>query len=194
MAVRGVLAQADVRDEHELRLLGAERPQCLLDDPVLDPRARALVVLLLGDSEEEHGLDPERDELAGLRDERPRPSSATCPAARRSRRSSARRRAAGRSRRARAASLARASGARRCAAAGATAWRERRSSTNRVRQPGREKSSCWNNTSSGRQPRDHEPGQQAVGERQPHEPRRLAQRAPSQGSRSNSAAVKKRTP
>ena len=131
-----------------------ERPERLLDDPVLDPRARALVVLLLGDSEEEHGLDAERGKLAGLRDEvldrvarHPRQLVVR-------RRSSARRRAAGRSRRARAASRARASGAHRCAAAGATAWRERRSSPNRVRQPGREKSLCWNNTSSGRQPRD----------------------------------------
>ena len=69
VAVRGVLAQADVRDEHELRLIGGERPERLLDDPVLDPRARALVVLLLWDSEQQHGLDPERGKLAGLRHE-----------------------------------------------------------------------------------------------------------------------------
>ena len=69
VAVRGVLAQADVGDEDELRMLGAERPQRALHDPVLDPRARAFVVLLVGDAEEEDGLAAQRDELARLDDQ-----------------------------------------------------------------------------------------------------------------------------
>ena len=69
VAVRGVLAEADVGDEDELRVLGAHRPQRPLDDPVLVPGARALVVLLLGHAEEEQRLAAERGELARLGDE-----------------------------------------------------------------------------------------------------------------------------
>ena len=47
--------------EHELRVLGAERTQRALHDPVLVPGARALVVLLVGDAEEEDRLDAERE-------------------------------------------------------------------------------------------------------------------------------------
>ncbi len=67
VTVRGVLAEADVRDQHEPGQLGPQRPERALDDPVVDPGARALVVLLLGHAEEEHGLHAERAELGRTR-------------------------------------------------------------------------------------------------------------------------------
>jgi hypothetical protein len=56
--VRGVFAEADVREEDEPRHPFAERAQRLLDDPVVVVGARAGLVLLLRDPEEDHGRDP----------------------------------------------------------------------------------------------------------------------------------------
>ena len=53
VAVRRVLAEADVGEEHEPGRLLAERAQGPLDDPVLVVGARADLVLLLGDAEED---------------------------------------------------------------------------------------------------------------------------------------------
>ena len=66
MAVARVLAEADVGDEHELRVRGVERAERALDDAVVVPRAGRLLVLLLRDAEKQKGLDAERDELTGL--------------------------------------------------------------------------------------------------------------------------------
>ena len=124
VAVRGVLAEADVGDQDELRLLAPQRAECALDDPVVLPRARALLVLLLRDAEEEQGLDAEGRELPRL-DARARPRTAgrsrrdRPPGARRPR--PGRRRAASRSRRGRAASRVRATGGHPCGAGGAAA-------------------------------------------------------------------------
>ncbi len=63
VAVRGVLAETDVGEQQELGEPGPQRPQRLLHDPVLDPGARALVVLRRGDAEEEHRPDPDAQEL-----------------------------------------------------------------------------------------------------------------------------------
>ena len=167
VAVRGVLAEADVGDEHELGLLGPERAQGPLDDPVVGPGARALLVLLLRDPEQEHGLDPERDELVGLA----RRASSTewrvdAPAAPRcatvARPDEERhhevvelepRLADERAQRVGAPQPAQARGGEGAHAEQVTSARGR---------------------DSGGQPGDHEPRQRAVAERQPHEPRRLA--------------------
>ena len=53
VAVRGVLAEADVGQEQQLGKARPERTERLLDDPLGDPGARALVVLLLRDAEED---------------------------------------------------------------------------------------------------------------------------------------------
>ena len=45
---------------------GPQRAERLLDDPVGDPGARALVVLLLRDPEEDHGLDAGAEQLLAL--------------------------------------------------------------------------------------------------------------------------------
>ena len=45
---------------------GPQRAQRLLDDPVGDPRARALVVLLLRDPEQDHRLDAGAEQLLAL--------------------------------------------------------------------------------------------------------------------------------
>ena len=127
MPVRRVLAEAHVGDEDELRVLGADRPQRPLDDPVLVPGARALVVLLLGHAEEDQRLAAERRELARLARPDPRPRSGSSRAAPRSDRRRADEVAASRSRRGRAASRARARAGRPYGAVGAGVWRERRS-------------------------------------------------------------------
>ena len=66
VAVARVLAEADVGDERQAGHLGAQRPQRPLHDPVVLPGARALLVLLLRDPEEEHGPHAERRELGRL--------------------------------------------------------------------------------------------------------------------------------
>ncbi len=66
MAVRGVLAQADVRQEEQLGEARAELPQRALDDAVLVPGSRPLVVLPVGDPEEDHGADPAAEHALGL--------------------------------------------------------------------------------------------------------------------------------
>ncbi len=66
VSVRRVLAQADVRHQHELGEARAQRTQRALHDPVVLPRTRRLLVLLLGDAEEHHGLDTPAHELLGL--------------------------------------------------------------------------------------------------------------------------------
>jgi hypothetical protein len=68
VAVGRVLAQADVGDEHELRDALAERPERLLDGPVVVPGARPLIVLLLRDSEEQERRDAQFSALFGLGD------------------------------------------------------------------------------------------------------------------------------
>src|SRR5205085_9868106 len=62
--VRRVLAETDVREEDETGRARTDRPQRPLDDAVVVPRARALLVFLLGDPEEDHGADAERGELS----------------------------------------------------------------------------------------------------------------------------------
>ena len=69
MPVRRVLAETDVREQQELRKPLAQRTQRVLDDAVLLPGAGALVVLRLGDAEQDHRLDARRDELLRLSDE-----------------------------------------------------------------------------------------------------------------------------
>ena len=112
VAVRGVLAEADVGHQHELGEAGPQRAQRLLDDPVLLPRAGRLLVLPVRDPEQHHGAD-----AASPRARRPRAGdrrgrAAPSRAAPRSRAARARRRAAARTGRARAASRARARAAR----------------------------------------------------------------------------------
>ena len=66
--VRRVLAQTDVGDEHELGELRAERAQRALHDPVVIPRARRLVVLLVRDTEEDDRAHAGADEAVHLAD------------------------------------------------------------------------------------------------------------------------------
>ena len=54
VAVRRVLAEAHVGEQQQLGEPRPQRAQRLLHDAVLDPRARALVVLLLRDPEQDH--------------------------------------------------------------------------------------------------------------------------------------------
>ena len=61
MAVRGVLAEADVGDEHE-RFRGGgllERAQAALHDAVVDPGAGAVLVFFGGKAEEQEAADAE---------------------------------------------------------------------------------------------------------------------------------------
>ena len=69
VAVARVLAEADVGDERQAGHLGTEGPKRALDDPVGLPGARAFLVLLLRDPEEEHGAHSERRELGRLPDD-----------------------------------------------------------------------------------------------------------------------------
>jgi hypothetical protein len=57
VAVGRVLAEADVREEDELREAWPQRAQRLLDDAVVLPRAGRLVVLVSRDAEEQEGAD-----------------------------------------------------------------------------------------------------------------------------------------
>src|SRR5439155_8425701 len=66
VAVRGVLAKTHVGEEEQVRETLAQRSQRLLDDAVLVPRARSLLVLRIWNSEEEHRLDAEARELLCL--------------------------------------------------------------------------------------------------------------------------------
>ncbi len=66
MAVRRVLAEANVGEEHHFRRALREGAQRLLDDAVLVVGARGRIVLLLRDTEEEDGADAEPQELLGL--------------------------------------------------------------------------------------------------------------------------------
>src|SRR5262249_39335648 len=68
VAVRRVLAEADVRQEQQLRKPRPQLAQGLLHDAVLDPRARALVVLLLRDAEQDHRLHARPEQLLALAD------------------------------------------------------------------------------------------------------------------------------
>ena len=54
VAVRRVLAEADVGEQQQLREPRPQRAQRALDDPVVVPRAGALLVLLLRDPEQDH--------------------------------------------------------------------------------------------------------------------------------------------
>jgi len=66
MAVGRVLAEADVGEEEQLGKPGPQVAEGPLDDPVVDPSAGALVVLLLGDPEQDHGGHARGDELRDL--------------------------------------------------------------------------------------------------------------------------------
>jgi hypothetical protein len=66
VAVRRVLAQADVRQQQQLGKTRPQRAQRALDDAVVDPRARALVVLVLGNPEENHRPHAEPNEVLDL--------------------------------------------------------------------------------------------------------------------------------
>ena len=66
MPVRGVLAEAHVRQQQQLGEAPAQLVQRALHDAVVRPRAGALVVLVVGNAEEDHRLDAEADELLGL--------------------------------------------------------------------------------------------------------------------------------
>src|SRR4029078_3753274 len=66
MAVRRVLAKADVGEEDHLRRALGHGAQGLLDDAVLVVGARGRFVLLLRDAKEEDGADAEAHELLRL--------------------------------------------------------------------------------------------------------------------------------
>src|SRR4051794_5852525 len=66
VAVRRVLAKTDVGQEEQLREPRPQRSKRLLNDAVVDPRAGALVVLLLGDAEEDHRLNPRPEQVLAL--------------------------------------------------------------------------------------------------------------------------------
>src|SRR5215211_6897658 len=76
VAVARVLAETHVADEHELRRSLSDRPQRTLDDPLVVPGTRALVVLLLRNAEQDHRTDAVglrgRGGLAGAIDRPPR--------------------------------------------------------------------------------------------------------------------------
>ena len=66
VAVARVLAQAEVGDHQQVGVLGLDRARGELDDALVVPRARALLVLARREPEQQHGRDPERGGLAGL--------------------------------------------------------------------------------------------------------------------------------
>src|SRR3954454_14448723 len=66
MPVRRVLAEADVRQQEQLGEAPAQLAQRALDDAGVRPRARALLVLVFRNPEQDHRLDAEADELLGL--------------------------------------------------------------------------------------------------------------------------------
>ena len=69
VAVRGVLAETDVGQQHEPRARLAQRPQRALDDAVVVPGARAVGVLLFRDAEQDQRLHAEPSGFLGLGDE-----------------------------------------------------------------------------------------------------------------------------
>ena len=135
VAVRRVLAEADVGDQDELRLLGTERPQRTLHDPVHIPGARPSSSFSSGTPNRSTALPPSRTSSPPRRRD-PRPSSGSSRAAPRSARSRAPRSTASRNRRGRAVSRAPANAAHRCAATGEDAWREKRSRAQSTRRRG----------------------------------------------------------
>ena len=68
VAVRGVLAQADVGDDEQVGVRLLDRARGELDDALVVVGARALLVLLGRDAEQQHRRDAERVRLAGLLD------------------------------------------------------------------------------------------------------------------------------
>ena len=67
--MRGVFAQAHVGDHEEIRVGLLQRADGELDDPLRVVGARAGLVLLARDAEQDHGADPGRLELCRLGDE-----------------------------------------------------------------------------------------------------------------------------
>src|SRR5439155_23559022 len=65
VSMRRVLAEADVGDEDEVA--ATQLAQRALDDALVVPGGRTVLVLLVGDAEEDDGLDAEADELVRLR-------------------------------------------------------------------------------------------------------------------------------
>ena len=128
VAVRGVLAQAEVGDDQQVRMGGLDRPRGELDHALVVPRAGAFGVLARRQPEEQHGGDAERVRRSRP-PRRPRrsrggrsPASrrSACAAGRARRRTSDRRGARPRGR-----SRARGCAARRSGAGGAGGWRGR---------------------------------------------------------------------
>jgi hypothetical protein len=68
--VARVLAQADVGDDQQVGVRGLESAYRQLDDTVVVPGARTLLVLLGRDAEQQHRRDAEGQGLAGLLDDR----------------------------------------------------------------------------------------------------------------------------
>ena len=68
VAVARVLAQAQVGDHEQLGMGLLDRARGELDDPLVVPGARALLVLGGREPEQQHGGDPELRRLAGLGD------------------------------------------------------------------------------------------------------------------------------
>ena len=58
VAVRRVFAEADVGDDHQTGQLAHQRPDRALHEAILVPRRRSLIVLPLGQAEEQHAPDP----------------------------------------------------------------------------------------------------------------------------------------
>ncbi len=69
VAVAGVLAVADVGDDDEFGVGGFDGADGLLDDAVVVVRAGGLLVLVLGDAEEDDAADAEGDALGAFLDE-----------------------------------------------------------------------------------------------------------------------------
>jgi hypothetical protein len=68
VAVARVLAQAQVRDDQDVGVGVLDRPRGELDRALVVPGARALLVLVRGDAEEQDGRDAQRRGLARLGD------------------------------------------------------------------------------------------------------------------------------
>ena len=69
VAVRGVLAEADVGDHGEVGVRVLQRPHRHLDDPLVVVGAGAVLVLGGGDAEQQHRPDPGRVDLGGVLDQ-----------------------------------------------------------------------------------------------------------------------------
>ena len=92
VAVRGVLAEADVGDHGQLRMGLLQRPHRHLDDALVVVGARPGLVLVGGDAEEQHGADSRLWRSRPPRRPARRSRSARCPASRRPPRGRPRRR------------------------------------------------------------------------------------------------------